>query len=258
MFFIHPHLFALDSEMIFKRYQDTQKEVVDAYVARVREDAVKVEFFTYPFGLVKVKDIRLVSPEGMIYGPKTLYDVSEQAARNLGRLRPILVSKTPKPKSAKAKIGSALLGTGIALFSGSSSSSTPSVYDAGSYAAGGSIPSKTSGLSALQVASGLAPLAVSQVGGSAQGGSTGGEWMKSETAGTGIFSNVAEFACPPFGGASKPWKLEAEMEHRDGAIYTYTFALDPFHFSPGNFPPGPPASPEWDDIALTGPRSKLS
>lgn len=262
LFFSEQALFAYgspqDQEPGYRHYRDTQKKVtVDAYVIRMREDALKIEFISDPPGKVQLKSAQFISPEGVVCRPKEMYEVSEQAARHLGRLRPIPVPKEKKTKSKKVKIGSLLLGTGLTALSGFSGSSGTGAAKAAECAT--DVASKgSSGLSALGAVGGLVPLALSQAGNSGQTSSEEVEWVEPQTAGTGLFSNVAEFSCPPSTSSSKPWRLEAEMEQQGKSVSTYTFYLQPDPFISGGGRSGPPSTPsDWEMIQLTGSKAKL-
>lgn len=233
----------------YQRIQNTQKGIpVDAHVIR-RTNTLKMEFISDPVGAVRLKSVQLISPEGITYEPKEIYDVSEQAARNLGRLRPIPVPKSKKSKSSMNKIGSALLGAGLSTaLSGLSSPSHSSAYHASQYGSQAAKQS-SSGLSTVGLVSGLAPLALSGTGSGSNRQAKGEdvEWVEPKTAGTGIFSSVAEFECPAPSSSQEPWQLKAEMEDRKGSSLIYTF----------NFYPVPPLPSIWEEIQLTGPSSKL-
>jgi len=240
----------------YQYYTDTQSNItVDAHVVHARGDVLKVVFISQPHGFVQLKNARLISPEGIIHGPNKTFEISEEAAKNLGLLRPVPVPKNKKSKSTKAKIGSFILGTALSSLSGSS---TPRSYDAYHTAR-----QAHSGLSALGLIGGLAPAMLSQTG----SGSSADEDMELEeppSAGTGIFSSIAEFSYPSDTSSTEPWHLEAEMVYPNKKIgpyhyvATYTFTLQPGHFISESTPPLPPAeASEWDQIKLTGPASKL-
>lgn len=224
-------------ESDYQRVQNTQKGIpVDAHVIR-RTNTLRMEFISDPVGAVRLKSIQLISPEGIIYEPREIYDVSEQAARNLGRLRPVPVPKAKRSKSSMSKIGSALLGVGLSTaLSGLGSPSHSTAYSAGHYGAEAAKQS-SSGLSTVGLVSGLAPVALAGTGSRGQ----------ASAAGTGIFSSVAEFERPASSPSQEPWQLKAEMEGRGGSSLIYTF----------NFYPVPPSPSIWEKIKLTGPSSKL-
>lgn len=230
-------------------YQDTQKNVrVDANVIRRDGKAFKVEFISDPPGAVKLQTAQLISPDGVSYAPYQIYDVSEQAARNLGRLRPIPVPQSKKSKSSMGKVGSALLSTGLsAALSGLSSPSPSSAYSAGSY--GAHAAKAGSGFPTVGLVSGLAPLALSGTGNAHPAKGENVEWVEPKTAGTGIFSSVAEFDRPAPSPSQEPWQLKAQMKDSRGSSLTYTF----------RFYPVPPLPSIWEKekIKLTGPSSKL-
>jgi len=229
-------------------YQDTQKKIrVDAYVIQRDEKVFKVEFISDPPGAVKLHTAQLISPAGVNYVPYQTYDVSEEAARNLGRLRPIPVLKSKKSKSSMGKIGSALLGAGLSTaLSGLSSPSHATAYSAGKYGAEAA-KHTSSGLSTVGLVSGLTPLALTGTRNSHQAQTEDVEWIEPKTAGTGIFSSVAEFEYPAPSPSQEPWQLKAEMEGPGGSSITYTFNLYPV----------PPSPSVWERIQLTGPSSKL-
>lgn len=228
-------------------FWDTQKGVtVNARVVPRDEKVFKIEFIAQPPGAVKSESVRLISPEGAEYAPLQIYDVSEQAARNLGRLRPIPVPKSKKSKSSMNKIGSTLLGAGLSTaLSGLSSPSHSTAYRAGKY--GAEAAKTSSGLPTVGLVSGLAPLAMSGRGSHPQAQGEEVEWVQPKTAGTGIFSSVAEFEYPAPSLSQEPWQLKAEMKDRRGSSLTYTFNLYPV----------PPLPSVWEKIQLTGPPSKL-
>lgn len=230
-------------------YQDTREKIrVNAYLIRRDELVFKVEFISEPPGTVKLKTARLISPEGVSHAPYQIYDVSEQAARKLGRLRPISVPKSKKSKSSMDKIGSTLLGVGLSTaLSGLSSPSHSTAYSAGKY--GAEAAKTSSGFPTVGLVSGLAPLAMSGTGSGSNRQAKGGdvEWVEPKTSGTGIFSSVAEFEYPTPGSSPEPWQLKAEMEGRGGVSITYTF----------NLYLNPPLPSVWEKIELTGPSSKL-
>ena len=232
---------------------------MDAHVLRTRGNVLRVEWMTDPLGAVKLKSAQLVSPEGVVYAPKESYDVSEQAARNLGRLLPYAVPKQKKSKSAKAKIGSLLLGTALTTLSGVSGSSGSAASSAANCGTAAVKQGASSGFSTLGAVSALAPLALTSTGGSGKNSSKEVEWVEPKTAGTGIFSSVAEFECLSTAPAQNPWRLEAQMEQHDGSVSTYTYLLDPalFVLGAGGQPPGPSGDLSWRGIQLIGPRSKL-
>jgi len=241
-------LFARDvSDAETTIYQDTQKKIrVDAFVIQRDEKIFKVEFISDPPGAVKLHSVQLISPEGVSYAPYQTYDVSEQAAKNLGRLRPIPVPKSKKSKSSMGKIGSALLGAGLSTaLSGFSSPSHSTAYSAGQY--GAEAAKTSSGFPTVGLVSGLAPLAMSGTGNNRQAKREDVEWVEPKTAGTGIFSSVAEFERPAPSPSEEPWQLKAEMKDRGGSTLTYTFSLYPV----------PPLPSVWEEIQLTGPSSKL-
>lgn len=244
--------------MEYQQYRGTQKGVtVDAHITRRNEKVLKIEFIADPPGSVQLKNAQLISPEGTIHTPQATYEVSEQAARNLGRLRPIPVVKTKKSKSSMGKIGSALLGAGLSTaLSGMSSPSHSTAYHAGQYGREAAKASG-SGTAALGALGGLAPLALS--GGKSPKAQPGEEiqWIEPKTAGTGIFSSVAEFECPASESSGGPWQLKADMENPKGSPLTYTFILGSGLVTAGGGPPRPLQDSDWEDIQLTGPRSKL-
>ena len=137
-----------------------------------------------------------------------------------------------------------------------SSPSQSTAYHAGQYGAEAAKASG-SGSAALGALGGLAPLALS--GGGSPKGQSGEEieWIEPKTAGTGIFSSVAEFECPASDLSSGPWQLKADMENPKGSPLTYTFMLSPGLVTAGGGPPRPIMDPDWEGIQLTGPRSKL-
>ena len=231
----------------YQHYQDTQKGIpLDLHVVR-RDNVLKTEFISDPIGALQMKSVQLISPEGKIYLPKKTYEVSEQAARNLGRLRPIPVRKAKKSKSSMGKIGSALLGAGLSTALSGLGSPHSTAYSAGHYGAEAA-KDTSSGLSTVGLVSGLAPVALLGTGNGRHAPSEEIEWMEPKTAGTGIFSSVAEFECPAPSSSEEPWQLKAEMEDRKGSWVTYTF----------DFYPVPPPPSLWEEkIQLTGPSSKL-
>lgn len=236
------------SETGISRSRDTQKNItVDAYFVRRENKALKVEFISDPPGAVTLDNAQLISPEGVSYEPYQTYNVSEQAARNLGRLRPIPVLKSKKSKSSMGKIGSALLGAGLSTALSGVGPSHSTAYSAGKYGAEAA-KHTSSGLSTVGLVSGLAPLAMSGTGSHRPVKGEDVEWMEPKTAGTGIFSSVAEFEFSRPNPSEKPWQLKAEMEGRGGSSRTYTF----------DFYPLPPPPSLWEEkIQLTGPSSKL-
>ena len=241
-------LFAKDvSDAEITVYQDTQKKIrVDAYVIPRDDGSVKVEFISDPPGAVKLNAAQLISPEGVEYVPYQSYDVSEQAARNLGRLRPIPVPKSKKSKSSMNKIGSALLGAGLnTALSGLSSPSHSTAYNAGNY--GAEAAKTSSGFPTVGLVSGLAPLAMSGTKNTRSASTEDIEWVEPKTAGTGIFSSVAEFESLRPSPSQEPWQLKAEMKGHNGSSLTYTFNLYPV----------PPLPSIWEKIQLTGPSAKL-
>lgn len=218
----------------YQRYQDTQNNVsIDVYVSRAPGDVLKTEFISRPPGMARIKSAQLVSPEGTVYEPETLFEISEQAAKNLGRLRPVFIPKQQASKSTKAKVGSALLSSSLMALSGLSGSSKSTYGEAGYHTA----KKSSSGLSSLGA---VAPALV--VGGTKSSKDTSGEgeWVYPSTAGTGVFSSVAEFEVPPAADTSGPWQLKATMQYPDGkeAVYFFEKSI-------------------WDEIQLTGPSSKL-
>ncbi len=241
----------------YQHYQDTQNNVsVDAYVSRVQEDVLKMEFISRPPGMARVKSVQLISPEGTVYGPKTLFEISEQAAKNLGRLRPVFIPKQQASKSTKTKVGSALLSSSLMALSGLSGSSKSTYNTAGYHAA----KKSSSGLSTLGALGGLTPALVTGGSGSSSKGASGeGEWVYPPTAGTGVFSSVAEFDASHIADTSNPWKLQTTMQYPDGKEAVYSFVLYPAGFPAGDKPPeGPPREKStWDEIQLTGSSSKL-
>lgn len=242
----------------YQQYRGTQKGVtVDAHVIRRNDKILKIEFIADPPGAVQLKNAKLVSPESKVYQPQAAYEVSEQAARNLGRLRSVPVVKTKKSKSSMSGMGSALLGAGLSTaLSGMSSPSHSTAYHAGEYGAKAAKASG-SGTAALGALGGLAPLALSGAGSSKGPSGEEIQWIEPKTAGTGIFSSVAEFECPPAESSDKPWQLKADMENSKGATLTYTFILGPGLVTSGGGAPRPLVDPDWEGIQLTGPRSKL-
>jgi len=234
------------SEAETELFWDTQKGVtVNARVIPRDEKVFKIELISQPPGAVKLESVRLISPEGVAYAPSQIYDVSEQAARNLGRLRPIPVPKSKKSKSSMTRIGSALLGAGLSTALSGASPSHSSAYSAGKYGAEAA-KHTSSGLSTVGLVGGLAPLAMSGTG-SHQAGREDIEWVEPKTAGTGIFSSVAEFERPTPSPSQEPWQLKAEMKGRGDSSLTYTFNLYPV----------PPLPSVWEKIELTGSSSKL-
>lgn len=209
----------------YHRFEDSQKKVtVDAHVT-LTQDNLRVEFISYPPGKVRLQSAELVSPEGEVYGPKDTYEVSEEAARNLGRLRPMAVPKGQKKSGlSRGRVGSALLGTGLVALSGiGGGSHAKTAYDTAGYATKTASTSHTA-LSALGAAAGGAALAKS---GSALPSSTSQEieWIQPPTAGTGIFSSVADFNHPLPSSSHEPWHLKAVMDHLNGKTSTYTFTI---------------------------------
>ncbi len=246
--FFETALFAKDvSDAKITVYQDTQKHIrVDAFVIQRDEKIFKVEFISDPPGAVTLEKVQLVSPEGMSYAPYQTYNVSEQAARNLGKLRPIPVLKSKKSKSSMAKIGSALLGAGLSTALSGSSPSHSAAYGAGKYGTEAASHA-SSGLSTVGLVSGLTPLALSRTQSTHRATTEEVEWVEPKTAGTGIFSSVAEFERPRPSPSQEPWQLKAEMKDRGGSSLAYTFSLYPV----------PPLPSTWEEIQLTGPSSKL-
>ena len=240
-----------------QRYQDTQRNVtVDAYVTEIGGEVLKTEFISHPPGAVQLKGVQLISPEGGVYGPKEMYNVTEQAARNLGRLRPIPVVRAPSRKTSAAKVSSLLLGTGLTALSGLSGSPKTSAYKAGEYGAH-SAAKTSSGVSALGVVGRLAPAMLSQGGRSKGSASETVEWIEPQTAGTGLFSSIAEFDYPHGMTPADPLRLNAKMEYPDKSTATYTFVLHPGPFAAGGAPSPPPTNSIWEKIKLTGPSAKL-
>jgi hypothetical protein len=240
----------------FQRYQDTQSNVpVDVYVSQSREKVLKTEFISSPLGMTRIKSVELISSEGTVYGPRTTFEISEQAAKNLGLLQPVFVPEKKVSKSTKAKVGSALLGGAFTALTGLAGSSKSTYSTGGHYAA----KKSSSVLPAVGIAGGLTPALVSGSARKSKDAQEKGEWVYPPTAGTGIFSSVAEFDIPVVADESKPWQLKATMQYPDGKESVYSFVLFPAGIPAGGRPPeGPPAEKTiWDDLRLTGPSSKL-
>ena len=213
-------------------YQDTQAGItVEAFVTQTDDGILKVEFISRPPGKVRLVRAELTSPEGVVYAPKDIYEISEEAARNLGRLRPIPALKEAPKKSAKSKWASALTGAALSTaLSGIGSSHPKSAYDSmghTTYAASGS----RSTAAALGLAGGATPLLLSRKKQSADAGAEGVQWLEPVTAGTGIFSSVAEFELPAGMDSSAPLSLAAVFDQMNGWVKTYSFVLPPFLFT---------------------------
>src|SRR3989338_4419592 len=234
----------------YQHYEDTQNNIpVDVYVSRAHGDVLKTEFISRPPGMARIKSAQLISPEGTVYGPGSTFEISEQAAKNLGRLRPVFIPGKQVSKSTKAKVGSALLSSSLMVLSGLSGSSK-STYDTAGYH---TAEKSSSGLSALGALGGLAPALVAGGTGSSKSASGEGEWVYPPTAGTGVFSSVTEFNAFHVADTSDPWKLQTTMQYPDGKEAIYSFVLYPVGVSPGGKPPGGPAREKsaWGKIQLT-------
>ena len=210
----------------YHHLEDTQRKVtVDAHISLTRDNFLQVEFISHPPGKVRLLSTELVSPEGKVYGPKDTYEVSEEAARNLGRLRPMAVPKGQKKSGLSAgRVGSALLGTGLAaaLSGMGGGSHAQTAYDSVGYATKTASTSHTA-LSTLGAAAGATALARS--GGPAPSPSQEIEWIQPATAGTGLFSSIAQFDHPLPSSSHKPWHLKAVMDHLNGKTSTYDFKI---------------------------------
>ena len=228
----------------FLRAEDTEAGItVEAYVVQMPDGTVKTEFISQPPGRVRLIRTKLTSPEGVIYAPKDIYEISEQAARNLGRLRPTAVAKQSPKKSTKSKIGSALVGTAIgAALSGWGGSPQKAVSSSAYNEAGHTYQAASGSSTALKtmgaVGGGLAASAIGQSGKSDSGETD--QWLEPVTAGTGIFSSVAEFEIPERMDPSAPWTLGVLFDQMNGWVKTYCFTLPPVVLAG----PGPQYSPK--------------
>ena len=187
-----------------------------------------------------------------------MYDISEQAARNLGRLKPVPVPKDKKKsKGTSSKIASFLLGSAV---SSVVSSSVPMGVADSAYCPTGTSQAASqwgAGTSAIGAIAGAAPMAFGQSKSPETVPGEEVEWVEPKTAGTGIFSSIAEFIYPTK-RSDKPWQLKVTAEDAKKREIVYTYSLSAEHFVMESMPPVLPGADIWDLILMTGPDSKLT
>jgi hypothetical protein len=193
--------------------KETEKGTEVEVTAKCKEeDTIKIEIISDPPGMLKLKDAKLTSPEGVIYTPKQKY---EKTLVRLGK--PVYTSPRQASFSSGAAMGALVGGAFVGGSGGSRGGGESCAKPCGESGGGYSSPDY------VGAGTGLLSVAMSQAGRADRTQAAVGRARRPIE--KSIRLSVVEFKCPPSKDRVKPWSLNVDMTKKDDAAIPYTFTL---------------------------------